>query len=84
MNLSFVPDKSTCLRPALNRKSEIEMTAVRADQEPRPEEMPFDEPIEEPPEAPNRYAEPRPTETPGPLDPRPSHSPPESRLTHRR
>ena len=68
------------------RKSENEMTIVTAGQDPRPEEVPFDEPIEEPPEVPDRYAEPNPSETPArPRDPGPSYCPPEFRRTpHRR
>jgi len=62
------------------------MTIVTAGQDPRPEEVPFDEPVEEPPEVPDRYAEPNPSETPArPRDPGPSYSPPEFRRTpHRR
>lgn len=70
---------------APSRKSRVEMTAVPANLDPPPEEMPFDEPIEEPPETPNRYTEPHPAETPGrPVDPVPDRLPPEFRPTPRR
>lgn len=48
------------------------------DQGPRPEEIPFNEPVEEPPTEPIPYAEPGPAEDPRvPVDPMPSTYPPE-------